>query len=262
MDRSDPISRTPVDAIGLQPLDFDISMAFQPIVDMRDLSVFAYEALVRGDCGEPAADVFERVTPCNRFAFDQQCRTRAVELAAALGIDARLSINIMPAAVHDPAKGLAAMQEVARRSGIPRHRIVLEASEEDRLVDPQGFRAIMIEYKRQGFETAIDDFGDGLASLSFLADFQPDYLKLDMNLIRGIDTDKPRQAIVAGIMKVADLLGATVIAEGIETSAEMRALRDLGIPIMQGYLFAAPEFETLPSVDLCRREGVRRVKCA
>lgn len=262
MDRSDPISRIAAEETGKQPLDFDISMAFQPIVDMRDLSVFAYEALVRGDCGEPAADVLDRVTPVNRFTFDQQCRTRAVELAAALGIDVRLSINVMLAAVYDPAQGLAAMQEAASRAGMPCDRIVLEASEEDRLVDPQGFRAIMSTYKRQGFETAIDDFGDGIASLSFLADFQPDYLKLDMNLIRGIDADKARQAIVAGIMKVADLLGTTVIAEGIETSAEMRALRDLGIPIMQGYLFAAPEFESLPSVDLCRREGVRRVRCA
>lgn len=262
MDHSHLRGRTPANAGGVAPLDFDISMAFQPIVDMRDLSVFAYEALVRGPGGEPAAEVFARVTPGNRFAFDQRCRARAVELATALGLDARLSINIMPEAVHDPERELATTEGAARRAGIPSERIVFEASEEDRLVDPLGFRAIMSAYKRHGFMTAVDDFGDGIASLSFLADFQPDYLKLDMHLIRGIDSDKARQAIVAGIMKVAELLGSTVIAEGIETPAEMRALRDIGIPIMQGYLFAAPEFETLPAVDLCRREGVRRVTCA
>jgi len=239
-------------------LDFAFSMAFQPIVDMRDLSVFAYEALVRGPGDSPAADVLARVTSANRHAFDQQCRMRAIETASQLGITVRLSVNVMPAAAQDAGSALRATQAVALHAGITCDRIVFEASEVDRLTDPLGFRAVMGEYKRHGFETAIDDFGDGFASLSFLADFQPDYLKLDMNLIRGVDTDKPRQAIVAGITKVAELIGTTIIAEGVETAAEMRTLRDLGIPIMQGYLFAAPALEALPCVELCRHEGVRR----
>lgn len=245
-----------------EKLDFPITMAFQPIVDMRDLSIFGYEALVRGPDGEPAAGVLRRVTPNNRFAFDQRCRTCAVELAGRLGLDTRLSINFMPEAVYDPARGLAEMQEAACAAGIPFDRIILEASEEDRRIDPLSFRAIMSEYKRQGFMTAIDDFGDGFASLSFLADFQPDYLKLDMHLIRGIDTDKARQAIVTGIAKVAELIGSKLIAEGVETSAEMRTLRDIGIAKMQGFLFAAPQLEALPAVDLCRREGARNARCA
>lgn len=245
-----------------QPLDFDISMAFQPIVDMRDLSVFAYEALVRGVNGEPAAEVFSHVTPANRFAFDQRCRMCAVDLAASLGIATRLTINFMPNAVHDPIRCLTSTLRAAQRTGIAIDRIIFEASEEDRLIDPDHFRNIMREYKRIGLRTAIDDFGDGFAGLSFLADFQPDYLKLDLNLIRGIDADKARQAIVAGIVKVAELLGTTAIAEGVETSGEMRTLRDMGIPIMQGYLFAKPQFEVLPKVDLCRREGVARAKSA
>lgn len=240
-----------------EPLDFSISMAFQPIVDMRDLTVFAFEALVRGPGGEPAVDVFSRVTPENRFAFDQHCRVRAVELAAQLGIgpDQRLSINFMPNAVQEPSRCLHSTQRAAQLAGIAFDRIIFEATEEDRLTDPARFRAIMSEYKRKGFQTAIDDFGDGFAGLSFLAEFQPDYLKLDMKLIRGIDTDKSRQTIVAGIARVAGALGATIIAEGIETPAEMRTLRDIGIPIMQGYLFAKPAFEALPDIDLCRARG-------
>lgn len=245
-----------------QPLGFPISMAFQPIVDMRDLSVFGYEALVRGPAGAPAADVLCRVTPANRFAFDQLCRVRAVELAAKLGIEACLCINFMPDAVHEPGSGLSSTQAAARRAGIPCERIVLEASEEDRLVDPVRFRAIMSEYKRHGFKTAIDDFGDGFASLSFLADFQPDYLKLDVNLIRGIDADKARQVIAAGIVKVAEMLGMKIIAEGVETTEEMRTLREIGIPKMQGFLFAEPGFEALPHVELSRTEGARRPKRA
>jgi EAL domain-containing protein (putative c-di-GMP-specific phosphodiesterase class I) len=243
-----------------EQLDFNISMAFQPIIDMRDLTVFAYEALVRGSRGEPASDVFSHVTPENRFAFDQRCRVRAVELAAqlAIGSDERLSINFMPNAVQEPSRCLHSTQQAALRAGISFDRIIFEATEEDRLVDPARFRDIMSVYKRAGFRTAIDDFGDGFAGLSFLAEFQPDYLKLDMKLVRGIDADKPRQAIVAGIAGVANSLGATVIAEGIETPAEMRTLREIGIPIMQGYLFAKPAFEALPEVDLCRNQGNAR----
>lgn len=259
MERSHSAGRAPGDEAGL---DFPISMAFQPIVDMRDLSIFGYEALVRGGEGEPAPDVLARVTPANRFAFDQLCRVRAVETAAKLGIEARLCINFMPDAVHEPSRGLRATQDAARRAGIACERIVLEAREADRLVDPARFRAIMSEYRRHGFKTAIDDFGNGFAGLSFLADFQPDYLKLDVNLIRGIDADKARQAIVAGIVKVAELLGMKIIAEGVETREEMRALREIGIPRMQGFLFAEPGFEVLPSVELSRAEGVRRPKRA
>jgi EAL domain-containing protein (putative c-di-GMP-specific phosphodiesterase class I) len=243
-----------------EPLDFSISMAFQPIVDMRDLTIFGYEALVRGPRGEPAFDVFSRVTPENRFAFDQHCRMRAVELAAQLGIgpEQRLSIDFMPNAVQEPSRCLRSTQQAAQLAGISFDRIIFEATEEDRLTDPARFRAIMSEYKREGFKTAIDDFGDGFAGLSFLAEFQPDFLKLDMKLIRCIDADKSRQAIVAGKAGVAASLGATIIAEGIETLYEMRTLRDIGIPIMQGYLFARPAFEALPNVDLCRAQGKLR----
>lgn len=232
------------------PLDFDFSMAFQPIVDLRDGSVYAYEALVRGLDGEPSKTVLDQVTDANRFAFDQRCRVRAVELAAKLGVTCRLNINFMPNAVYEPSRCLRSTLEAAASYGFPIERIVFETTEDERVRDPAHLKAIMAEYKHQGFMTAIDDFGAGYAGLSLLAEFQPDIVKLDMALVRGIDTNLPRQAIIAGILGICRMLDVRVIAEGVETVAEMQTLRDLGIELMQGYLFARPAFEELPSPDL------------
>jgi EAL domain-containing protein (putative c-di-GMP-specific phosphodiesterase class I) len=232
------------------PLDFDFSMAFQPIVDIEDGSIFAYEALVRGTNGEPAPSVLSRITAENRFAFDQRCRVRAVELAAALGMTTRLHINFMPNAIYEPSQCLRSTLDAAARTGFPVGRIVFETTEDERVRDPDRLKVILSEYKHQGLLTAIDDFGAGYAGLSLLADFQPDIIKLDMALIRGLDADPARRAIVSGILSVCRMLGICVIAEGIETVSEAATLRDLGISLMQGYLFAKPAFEALPEIQL------------
>jgi EAL domain-containing protein (putative c-di-GMP-specific phosphodiesterase class I) len=100
-------------------LDFDISMAFQPIVDVNERSIFAYEALVRGPDGATAADILARVNDDNRYAFEQRCRVRAVEMASALGVTTKLSINFMSNAVYEPSRCLRTTLEAARRTGFP-----------------------------------------------------------------------------------------------------------------------------------------------
>jgi EAL domain-containing protein (putative c-di-GMP-specific phosphodiesterase class I) len=229
-------------------LDFDISMAFQPIVDVADRSIFAYEALVRGIDGAPAADMLRRVNDENRYPFDQLCRVRAVEMAAALGMTSMLSINFMPNAVYEPSRCLRATLEAALRTGFPVERIIFETTEDER-VDDAYLKQIFATYRAQGFKTAIDDFGAGYAGLNLLADFQPDIVKIDMALIRGIDRDRARQTIVGALAAVGQLLGIQVIAEGVEEAREALVLRHLGITLMQGYLFATPAFEALPRVD-------------
>lgn len=229
-----------------QPLGFGISMAFQPIVDIEDGEVFAYEALVRGENGEPAGQVLAQVSDENRFAFDQLCRVRAVETAAALGMRTKLSINFMPNAVYEPSRCLKTTLEAAERTKFPVERIIFEATEQDRIRDTERLKCILGEYKHQGFLTAIDDFGAGYAGLDLLAAFQPDIVKLDMNLIRGIDRDRARGTIVRGIVGMAHQLGIRIVAEGIETAEEMLALHEFGITLMQGYLFARPQIGALP----------------
>ncbi|WP_218646389.1 EAL domain-containing protein [Pseudomonas umsongensis] len=232
-----------------EELDFEFSMAFQPIVDLRDNSIFAYEALVRGGDGSGAAAILGKVNEQNRYAFDQACRVKAVELASRLQIPCFVSINFLPNAVYQAATCIRATLEAASRFGFPTERLIFEITENEELVDKEHLKNIIREYRRKGFKTAIDDFGAGYSGLNLLAEFQPDIIKLDMALVRSICTDPVRQAIVQGILGVCKVLKIDVIAEGVETHAELQQLQTLGINLYQGYLFAKPEYETLPKVN-------------
>ena len=227
-----------------------ISMAFQPIVAVSEGRTFAYEALVRGHDGASAALVLAHVDDTNRYAFDQTCRTRAIEDAAKLGLSekgALLSINFLPNAVYRPEVCIRATLAAAERVGFPLSNIMFEFTEAEQL-DTKHVGSIVRAYGEMGFLTAIDDFGAGFSGLSLLADFQPDVIKLDMGLIRDIDRDRVRRTIVTNMIRTAADLGIRVVAEGVETADEYMALRDLGIDLMQGYFFARPGFESLPPV--------------
>lgn len=231
--------------------DFDFSMAFQPIYDAAARRVWGYEALVRGLSGEGAFDVLSKVSPEQRYRFDQDCRVKAIELASRLfpkGEDLMLSINFMPKAVYEPAACLRATLLAASEFSFPRSAIMFEFTENEEVADPAHLTNIITEYRRHGFTTAVDDFGAGHAGLGLLAQFQPDLIKIDMLLIRGIDSSPARRAIVSGIVAIARELGITLLAEGIETEAEFRVLEAAGIRLFQGYWFAKPAFEALPPV--------------
>lgn len=226
-----------------EPLDFEFSYAFQPIIDVQMGKVFAHEALVRGPGGEPASSVLSRVTPANRYSFDQACREKAIRIAASLQMQSHLSINFLPNAIYRPEACIRSTLQAADRYGFPVERIIFETVEGERISDGQWLAEILNEYKRIGFKTAIDDFGAGFAGLNLLADFQPDIVKLDMALIRGIDRSPARRAIVAGVVSMCGELAIDVIAEGIETREEARCLSDIGIRLMQGYWLGRPLFE-------------------
>lgn len=233
-----------------ESLTFDFSMAFQPIVDLPNREVFAYEALARGVNGEPAGTVFDLVDASNQYRFDQSCRVKAIKLAADLGIGCYLSINFMPNAVYRPELCIRTTLAAAREYGFPTDRIIFEITETERISRIEHLKSIVHHYQQIGFLTAIDDFGSGFAGLNLLAEFQTDLIKLDMDLVRDIDINRPRQSIVRGIMRTAGDLGIRVIAEGIETIDEMACLRELGVRLFQGFLFARPAFEELPSVEI------------
>ena len=224
-------------------------MAFQPIVEPGARRVFAYEALVRGLDGSGAAGVLANVTPSNLYRFDQACRLKAVSLAARLGMQTRLSINFMPNAVYQAATCLRATLATARRQGFPTEQLMFEFVEHEQAHDITHLASIIAEYRRHGFVTALDDFGAGYSGLALLADIQPDRIKLDMALIRGIDHDPVRRCIVSHTLAMCAQLGVAVIAEGIETVGEWQTLQAMGVELFQGYLFARPGFECLPEVQ-------------
>ncbi|MCJ2121104.1 EAL domain-containing protein [Methylobacterium sp. J-077] len=237
-----------------EPLPFAFTMAFHPILDLGKNIVWGYEALVRGVSGQGAGQILALVDEGNRYKFDQACRVKAIELASSLFPDAetRLSINFMPNAVYEPAACIRATLDAARRVGFAHRQIMFEFTENERMMDVAHVQRIIAEYRKQGFATALDDFGAGYAGLNLLASFQPDFIKLDMELIRGIANSPRRQTIVAGMVVIAERLNVAVIAEGVETEAELMALRSLGIELFQGYLFAKPTVAQLPEVWLPR----------
>jgi EAL domain-containing protein (putative c-di-GMP-specific phosphodiesterase class I) len=226
------------------PLGFDFTMAFQPILDLDSGRPFAYEALVRGLNGEGAGAILALVNDSNRYRFDQACRVKAIELATRLDMHrlpgCRLSINFLPNAIYRPETCIRSTLEACGRFGFPMENLMFEVTEGERVTDFGHLINIFSDYRRRGFFTAIDDFGAGYSGLNLLAEFQPHVIKLDMALIREIDASEARQAIVAGMVSIAQRLAITLVAEGIETVGERDALRDLGIRYQQGYLFARP----------------------
>ncbi len=234
-------------------LDFAFSMAFQPIVDIEAGTVNAYEALVRGPEQQSARWVLGQVTEENRYAFDQQCRVKAIQVAVAAGLlatNARLSINFLPNAVYSPLACIQLTLQTARRHDLPTERLIFEFTENEQMVDPVHVGNIVSAYRKMGFGTALDDFGAGHSGLSLLARFQPHAVKIDRELVQGIHQSLPRRMIIEAVLRMCNGLGIRVIAEGVEQAEELRALKALGVRYMQGYLFARPEFERLPPVAL------------
>jgi EAL domain-containing protein (putative c-di-GMP-specific phosphodiesterase class I) len=244
-----PHPRPCADCQGDQRLDFEIRMAFQPIVDVRDRSIHGYEALVRTADGGGAAEVLARVRPDQLYRFDQTCRVKAIATAAELGLRQRLFINFFPNAVYQPATCIRLTLLAAQMSDFPTENLVFEAAESEDVTDQTHVSNIFRDYRNRGFQTAIDDFGAGYAGLSRLIAFQPDVIKLDMGLVRGIDADPVRQAVVRGVAGIATGIGSTLLAEGVETAAEYRTLHGIGIHLFQGYLFGRPALERLETVD-------------
>ncbi|WP_131783377.1 EAL domain-containing protein [Legionella gresilensis] len=230
-------------------LGFDFTFAFQLIIDINKKEIFAYEALVRGLNGEGAADNLAKVNDKNRYRFDQECRIRSIFKAQQLNIKECISINFLPNAIYSPDLCIRTTIAAAEATNFPLQKIIFEVAENEQVNDPKKLLSIFKYYRERGFGTAIDDFGAGYAGLSLLANFQPDFIKIDIKLVRDINVNLVKQAMVKGIILTGSLLNIKIIAEGIETAAEARWLKENGISLMQGFYFAKPELEHLPTFN-------------
>ena len=225
-----------------------ITHAFQPIVDSLSKSVFAYEALARGVDGSPPHQLFSNLAPAELREQDLASRLGAIALAAKLNMSARISVNAMPWGMEEGG-GAELLARHANDCSFPLRKIIVEVTESEIISDIDRFTDIVSGYRRQGIQLALDDFGAGYSGLSLLADFQPDIIKLDMNLVRGIESRGARQSIVRAIVQVCEDLGIEVIAEGVETVAEYRWFRAHNVTLFQGFLIARPGLECLPDVS-------------
>ncbi len=230
-------------------LDFDFEYAFQPIVDINTKTIFAHEALIRGPNGEGAHTILSKVNNDNTYRFDQACRVKAVRTAAELKLKGMLSINFMPNAVYRPELCISTTLEAAKKYNFLASNIIFEFTEQEIVQDTKHLLNIVTEYKKLGFKTALDDFGAGYAGLNLLANFQPDIIKIDMDLIRDVDTSKTRQTIIKAVTRMCEELNVIVLAEGVETIAERDILLSFGINLFQGYLFCKPAFKAEGIVD-------------
>jgi len=234
---------------NVEPPDPHFTFAFQPIIDMRAREVVSYEALIRGPGNKPAGQILDQVSAERMHQFDEKARMAAIGLATRLGIGCDLNLNLLPRSLYSLPTAVLSTIEAANRNQLPITRIVLEVTEGEIIADMNHFAGLINEYRGLGIKVAIDDFGSGYSGLNLLVNFQPDQIKLDMFLVRGIEGHGPRQAIVGAIGQVCGDLGIDVIAEGVETIAEYEWLANHGVRLFQGYLFAQPGFECFPKTQ-------------
>jgi EAL domain-containing protein (putative c-di-GMP-specific phosphodiesterase class I) len=225
------------------PALFPFTMAFQPILDLQLHTIDAHEALVRGPNGEGASTILGQVNDENRYAFDQACRVKAIELATSLRLEGRLNINFLPKAVYEPKACIRLTLETARRTGFPLDRLTFEFVETEEIFDKNHILSIIEEYRRHGFQIALDDFGTCYSGLVRLADLGPDIIKLDRALIKDCDQSRTLLRIVASMVSLGAELGIKVVAEGVERREEVDALRSVGVRFVQGFYFARPIFQ-------------------
>ena len=226
----------------------EFSFAFQPIVDTATQKIFSYEALIRGRGNEPAARVLGRIPRSRMHQFDEEGRMVAIQMAAALGIDCALNLNFLPRSLQVSPTSVLSTLRAAEKHGLGSRRIILEVTEGETIDDHVIFARLIQQYRTMGMKLAIDDFGAGYSGLNLLADFQPDFIKIDMYLVRDIVNRGPRQAIARAIVQACRELHVGIIAEGVETLDEYHWFEDQGVHLFQGFLFARPEFKALPAV--------------
>ncbi|MHA7839313.1 MAG: EAL domain-containing protein [bacterium] len=224
----------------------DISVLYEPIVNLTTREVLGFEALVRGpwktDLHAPHR-LFQRAEETGLvFELDCLCRRTALRGARGLEPGRLLFLNCLPTAIHDPAFRGEVLKDSLRDLRLRPEDLVFEISERESIDNFSIFREARDHYKELGFRIALDDTGVAYGSLEAVMELAPDFIKVDLSLVRGIDTDPPRQELLRALHAVAGKLGGQIIAEGIETTEEFETLQGLGIPYGQGYLFgrAAP----------------------
>ena len=217
-----------------------VEAAFQPIVCLQSGATLAFEALGRGAHTKLPADPGElfRIAGVGKTArgLSSLFREVALEESSHLPPSFRLFLNVHPSEMDDL---LAGALDAVRRAVPKRVRPVLEIHE-SAVTDSSGMGNVRARARELGIELAYDDFGAGQSRLKELVEVSPDYLKLDMSLVRNIDQSKERRNLIRALTGVTRDLGIRLIAEGIETPAEARVCKKLGCEMAQGFLFGRP----------------------
>jgi len=227
-----------------------IRTVFQPIISLRDGSILGHEALSRITCEseiENTGMLFDVADKCNQlWDLDLLCRTTALESAYKFMIppyNKKLFVNVSPNIMSDINYRRGFTKSFIEEYNIPPDNVIFEITERHIITHLTDFMGTVDNYKSQNFKIAIDDAGAGYSGLNLISDVDPNYIKLDIKLIRNINADRIRYAIVKGMVEFSKLAGICLIAEGIETFEEMDTLVNLGVQYGQGYIIQKPDSE-------------------
>jgi EAL domain-containing protein (putative c-di-GMP-specific phosphodiesterase class I) len=236
-------------AMSVQPATMQapkVSFAFQPIIDVGASTIKAYEAFYRGQHDESFTTVLPQISELEWSTFDTNCRAIAISMAAKLGLASDLHLKFMARHLSDARSAIHSTLEAATRHDIDPGRIVLEIDQDQLIGECGQFAQIIEDYRGAGLRVSIDHFGAGRAGLNLLEPLRPEMISLNADLIRGIENNGPRQAIVRGLLQTCTDLGIDLIAKFVETNEEYSWLCEEGINLIQGKLVASPGFEKLP----------------
>ena len=216
-----------------------VYLAYQPIVRANDRTVFAYEALCRSkEPHFPTPDVLfdAAVKLGSLWTLGRLLRRMVAEDIPRLPPEARIFVNLHPSEMsdHEILEGEPSLRPFA-------DRVVFEITERGAVPDVRRFMEAIGQLREFGYQLAIDDLGAGYASLNSVALLNPDFVKVDMALVRQVDNSSRKRALIQSILSYANAEDVQVVSEGVETEEEARTLVDLGTHLMQGYLFGRPE---------------------
>lgn len=235
-----------------------LTPVYQPVIDLNSGRVIGYEGLVRVPKASAfahtgalfdAAEIAGRVHDLDRAALDVVLRS-----ARSMSDSMSLSVNVSPRTLEAPEFSATAFLSILRRHGMAPGRVVLELTEREAIRDADRLRNILLAIQNAGVRVAADDVGAGNAGLRLLSQFSFDVVKIDLSLVQRAGEDRTH-SVLRSIVEVASRMGATTIAEGVETSSQLRTARRLGITAGQGYLLGRPGTERdLTWVDIAALE--------
>jgi EAL domain-containing protein (putative c-di-GMP-specific phosphodiesterase class I) len=226
-------------------LDEQVHCLYQPIVAIRSGRIYGYEALVRGprSTNWQSPSALFRIAEEHGLAYELDCLCRKAALkgySAHTQSEHKLFLNCLPSAIHDPSFSERHLRQTLESCGLKPSDLVLEVSERESIKNFSIFRDIRERYRSLGIKVALDDTGAGYAGLEAVMQLAPDFIKVDISLVRSVDRDSGRRVLLKALQDISEVIGAQVIAEGIETDRELEALREMGIPFGQGYLLGRP----------------------
>ncbi|MGV8893168.1 MAG: GGDEF domain-containing protein [Burkholderiaceae bacterium] len=234
-----------------------LSALFQPIIQLQNGEIIGYEGLIRGPSDSPLHSPLTlfKVAWANNMTvkLEHLCRQVVLKKFAELELPGKLFLNVSPECLLQRDAKHGQTLDLIHQCGIHPERVIIELTENQPTYDYQLLGQAVTHYRQMGFQIAIDDLGEGFSSLRLWSELRPEYVKIDMHFIQGIDNDPVKMQFVKSIQEIAEKSGTKVIAEGIETQAEMLLVRSLGVAHGQGYHIARPHAQ--PSIVLSAEVG-------